>query len=96
MEPTSISIINEIAESQAVWAILFITLAYYFLRQSEKRELHIEKRAYEREQALMYELSEVTKSLSEISHSMREISEGQKLLSGRVDNMEKYIYKGDN
>ena len=98
MEPNSINIINQIAESQAVWAILFITLAYYFLRQSEKREIKIEDKAEEREKALMKELSDMNKSysgsLSEISQSMKEISEGQKVLGGRVDRMEKVIYKG--
>lgn len=99
MDPNSINVINQIAESQAVWAILFITLAYYFLRQSEKREIKIEQRAKEREDALMSELSEMNKSysssLTEISFSMKEISEGQKQLVGRVDRMEKHIYKGD-
>ena len=99
MEPNTINAINQIAESQAVWAILFITLAYYFLRQSEKREIKIEERAKEREYALMSELSEMNKSysssLTEISFSMKEISEGQKQLAGRVESMEKHIYKGD-
>lgn len=103
MEPSSISVINQIAESQAVWAILFITLAYYFLRQSEKRELALKEEArilaeksFEREQAMISELNNISKTLMDVSFSMKEISEGQKSLGGRVDRMEKYIYKGAN
>ena len=95
MEPNSINAINQIAESQAVWAILFITLAYYFLRQANTREKLYQEHATERERVLLKELGEMSKATAEISATLREISESQKAIVTRLESVEKVVYKGE-
>mgnify|MGYP003412149619 CR=1 FL=1 len=95
MEPNSINAINQIAESQAVWAVLFITLAYYFLRQATNREKLYQDHANEREKVLLKELGDMSKAMIEVSVNLKEISETQKAIISRVESVEKVLYKGE-
>ncbi|MEK4494507.1 hypothetical protein [Ureibacillus sp. FSL W8-0352] len=78
----TVTVAEQIANSQVVWSILCILLAGYVLWHSNKRETR-----------LLDNLSELTKAQQEQAKAMQKISENLDTLEGRMDRMEKYTYK---
>lgn len=76
---------ERIANSQVVWSILCILLAAYVLWHSNKRESR-----------LLANLEKLTKAQSEQAKTMEKISENLEAVEGRMDRMEKIIYKNHN
>lgn len=77
-----VSAASQIANSQVVWSILCIGLAVYVLKHSSKRE-----------ERLLNNLDKLTAAQTEQAKTMEKISESLETVEGRMDRMEKHIYK---
>ncbi|MBP3951120.1 BhlA/UviB family holin-like peptide [Bacillus suaedae] len=92
---------SEIATSQAVWAILCIVLAAYFIRETRKEKAESEAQLlimYEnqriesanREKNLMDHLERSNESQAKTAETLEQIQGSLSSLEKRMDRMEKY------
>lgn len=79
---TTVTAASQVANSQVVWSILCIGLAIYVLKHSGKRE-----------ERLLNNLDKLTEAQTEQAKTMEKISESLETVEGRMDRMEKHIYK---
>jgi len=104
----SMQFASEIATSQVVWAILCILLAVGVIREMRKenidrerelKDLYAEskKEAKEREEKLMLHLDRSNVSQEQTAAALSSIQKTLGTIEGRVDRVEKKIYrKGDD
>ncbi|ARK28813.1 hypothetical protein BkAM31D_02515 [Halalkalibacter krulwichiae] len=94
-------IASEIATSQAVWAILCIVLAAYFIRETRKEKaesetrllmMHEEQRkeSAQREKNLMEHLKRSNASQEKTSETLEQIQFSLTSLENRMDRVEKH------
>lgn len=91
---------EKIAQSQFVWAILFIMFFFiiigYLIKTSDKREkkimdLHEQSKAdsNRREERLMTHLEKTTTELTTITHAVGDIQKEMARMNDRMDEIEK-------
>lgn len=100
---TTVKVASEVANSQAVWAILFIILISYVLWFQRKDKLATEERQrLERAEMLAIQkdfgtaLASQAETMKEISASLQETNRSMRNLEGRIDNIEKSGYSRHN
>jgi|GEM_PF-350585 len=86
--------IIKLAANQGIWAVLFVALLFYVLRNGEKREVRLveerkasEVKSMEREDRLMTHLSEVSvlgKDMAVVKGDVNEIKGNIEFLKGKV------------
>ncbi|KIL45772.1 hypothetical protein [Jeotgalibacillus soli] len=97
-------IAHEVATSQVVWAILCISLAFLVIREMRKENLEREKQlqdlykesrveSKEREMRLMEHLERSNESQEQTAEALKGIQNTLGTIEGRVDRMEKKIYR---
>ena len=79
-------VINDIANSQAVWAILCILLAGAVIRELWKSSI-------KREDKLMEHLERSNESQEKTATTLDSVQRTLDTMEGRMDRMEKIIYK---
>lgn len=104
MGAAEITLLSEIANSQAAWAIVALVLASLLFRKlhndgtkREERLIEQEKQYREeskqREKQLMEHLERSNDSQEKTAHALEGINKSLASLEGRVDRIEKHTYK---
>jgi len=88
-----VSAVNEIATSQAVWAIACLIIAFGAFRYLISKNDNLMNRAEERENKLMDHLERSNESQEKKAIALEGINRNITVLEGRMDRMEKYSYK---
>jgi len=81
-------IVHDIANSQATWAILCILLAGGVIRE-------LWKSSVKREEKLMLHLERSNESQEKTASTLESVQRTLDTMEGRMDRMEKIIYKED-
>ncbi|MGE7951953.1 BhlA/UviB family holin-like peptide [Lysinibacillus xylanilyticus] len=84
---------NEIATSQAVWAIACLIIAFGAFRYLISKNDKLMNRAEERENKLMDHLDRSNESQEKTAVALEGINRNLTVLESRVDRMEKHTYK---
>lgn len=106
MSPAEVTVISEIANSQAVWAIVALILGGFLYRKlyndsttREQRLINQEERYREesrqREAQLMEHLERSNESQEKTAAALEGINKSLASLEGRVDRIEKHTYKNE-
>lgn len=104
MSPAEVTVVSEIANSQAVWAIVALILGGFLYRKlyndsttREQRLINQEERYREesrqREMQLMEHLERSNDSQEKTAAALEGINNSLASLEGRVDRIEKHTYK---
>ena len=88
-----VAAVNEIATSQAVWAIACLLIAFGAFRYLIGKNDNLMNRAEERENKLMDHLERSNESQERTAIALEGVNKSLSSVEGRVDRMEKYIYK---
>jgi len=88
-----VAAVNEIATSQAVWAIACLIIAFGAFRYLISKNDNLMNRAEERENKLMDHLERSNESQEKTAIALEGINRNITVLEGRMDRMEKYNYK---
>ena len=88
-----VAAVNEIATSQAVWAIACLIIAFGAFRYLISKNDNLMNRAEERENKLMDHLERSNESQEKKAIALEGINRNITVLEGRMDRMEKYSYK---
>lgn len=88
-----VATVNEIATSQAVWAIACLIIAFKAFRYLISKNDNLMNRAEERENKLMDHLERLNESQEKNAIALEVINRNITVLEGRMDRMEKYSYK---
>jgi len=88
-----VAAVNEIATSQAVWAIACLIIAFGAFRYLISKNDNLMNRAEERENKLMDHLERSNESQEKTAIALEGINRNITVLEGRMDRMEKYSYK---
>lgn len=97
-------VFSEIATSQVVWAILCILLAIAVIREMRKENVRREndlinlyedhrKESKQREERLMDHLDRSNESQEQTAEALKSIRSTLTTMEGRVDRMEKKLYR---
>lgn len=92
--------VEQIAQSQAAWAILFILLfgcvTHYLIKTSDKREAklmdfheHSKEESNKREERLMNYLEKTTAEMGAMTREIGGLKGEVSLMSGRIEKIEK-------
>lgn len=74
--------IFEIATKQGIWAVLFISLFYYQLIESRRRE----QESIEREGKVLNFISEITKQFEGLVHQYERLAEDVQEINHKISN----------
>ncbi|MCT8138658.1 hypothetical protein H1D32_13440 [Anaerobacillus sp. CMMVII] len=85
------NVANELAQSQAVWAILCIMLAAYFIRETRKENQVHREDSRQRERELMNHLTRSNDSHERTVEALQQIQGALTSLENRMDKVEKKI-----
>lgn len=88
-----VATVNEIATSQAVWAIACLIIAFGAFRYLISKNDTLMNRAEERENKLMDHLERSNESQEKTAIALEGINRNITVLEGRMDRMEKHTYK---
>lgn len=88
-----VSTVNEIATSQAVWAIACLLIAFGAFRYLISKNDKLMNRAEERENKLMDHLERSNESQEKTAIALEGINRNLTVLEGRIDRIEKHSYK---
>lgn len=88
-----VAAVNEIATSQAVWAIACLIIAFGAFRYLISKNDTLMNRAEERENKLMDHLERSNESQEKTAIALEGINRNITVLEGRMDRMEKHTYK---
>ncbi|TPE65944.1 BhlA/UviB family holin-like peptide [Halalkalibacterium halodurans] len=86
------TVANEIATSQAVWAILCILLAAYFIREMKKENQIHREDSRKRENALIEHLHRSNESQEKTAETLEQIQLSLRSLEKRMDRVEQNMY----
>lgn len=84
---------NEIATSQAVWAIACLIIAFGAFRYLMSKNDNLMNRAEERENKLMDHLERSNESQERTAIALEGMNRSLNVLEGRVDRIEKHSLK---
>ncbi|WP_337983462.1 hypothetical protein [Lysinibacillus sp. C5.1] len=84
---------NEIATSQAVWAIACLIIAFGAFRYLMSKNDYLMNRAEERENKLMDHLERSNESQERTAIALEGMNRSLNVLEGRVDRIEKHSLK---
>ncbi|WP_432703349.1 BhlA/UviB family holin-like peptide [Lysinibacillus sphaericus] len=85
--------VNEIATSQAVWAIACLIIAFGAFRYLMSKNDNLMNRAEERENKLMEHLERSNESQERTAIALEGMNRSLNVLEGRVDRIEKHSLK---
>ncbi|MGE7839618.1 BhlA/UviB family holin-like peptide [Lysinibacillus sp. NPDC093712] len=91
-----VAAVNEIATSQAVWAIACLIIAFGAFRYLISKNDNLMNRAEERENKLMDHLERSNESQERTAIALEGMNRSLNVLEGRVDRIEKYSLKNKN
>lgn len=86
-------IAQEIATSQAVWAILCIAFAVVVFKEMRSENIQNREESKEREDKLMTHLARSNTSQEQTTSALQSINTTLATLEGRVDRIEKHSFK---
>ncbi|OEC02085.1 hypothetical protein GY31_12120 [Lysinibacillus sphaericus] len=88
-----VAAVNEIATSQAVWAIACLIIAFGAFRYLMSKNDNLMNRAEERENKLMEHLERSNESQERTAIALEGMNRSLNVLEGRVDRIEKHSLK---
>lgn len=88
-----VATVNEIATSQAVWAIACLAIAFGAFRYLIGKNDNLMNRAEERENKLMDHLERSNESQERTAIALEGVNKSISAIEGRVDRIEKHTYK---
>jgi hypothetical protein len=91
-----VAAVNEIATSQAVWAIACLIIAFGAFRYLISKNDNLMNRAEERENKLMDHLERSNESQERTAIALEGMNRSLNVLEGRVDRIEKHSLKNKN